>query len=194
MTFSNFAIALSASLLVRAKYLSKISWARRKLCPVIAAISGTVQPASASRQALTANATLTATVARAYERCLSFSMRHRCLCGAISGTASDGGAITLSNIYPDGDAYLLYVRGHSARSWSAAKHKLSFFELRIDGEDEGAFHLDRVPSPAGGQSNPPGPWHSEASKDILGSPTRFRPPFHPRYFDRFSAAPILRDF
>jgi hypothetical protein len=46
--FSNLAMALSASLLVRAKYLSRISWARRKLCPVIATISGTVQPASAS--------------------------------------------------------------------------------------------------------------------------------------------------
>jgi len=31
MTFSNLAMALFASLLVRAKYLSRMSWARRKL-------------------------------------------------------------------------------------------------------------------------------------------------------------------
>lgn len=52
------------------------------------------------------------------------------------------------HIYPDGNGYLLYVRGHSVRSWSAAKRKLSFCQLRIDGEDEGTYHLDRLPSPA----------------------------------------------
>jgi hypothetical protein len=52
------------------------------------------------------------------------------------------------HIYADGDGYLLYVRGHSARSWSAAKRKLSFCQLRIDGEDEGTLHLDRLPSAA----------------------------------------------
>ena len=41
-------MAFSASLLVRDKYLSRISWARRKLYPVMAAISGTVHLASAS--------------------------------------------------------------------------------------------------------------------------------------------------
>jgi hypothetical protein len=52
------------------------------------------------------------------------------------------------HIYPDGDGYLLYVRAQSARFWSAAKRKLSFCQLRIDGEDEGTLHLDHLPSPA----------------------------------------------
>jgi hypothetical protein len=45
--FSNFAMALSASLLVRAKY-SRISWARRSVWPVMDTISGRVQFALAS--------------------------------------------------------------------------------------------------------------------------------------------------
>src|SRR6516165_5562942 len=48
VTFSNFAIALSASLLVLARYLSRMSCARRSVWPVIETISGNVQPASAS--------------------------------------------------------------------------------------------------------------------------------------------------
>jgi hypothetical protein len=35
-----------------------------------------------------------------------------------------------------------------ARLWSAAKRKLSFCQLRIDGDDEGTLHLDHLPSPA----------------------------------------------
>ena len=52
------------------------------------------------------------------------------------------------HIYPDGDGYLLCIRAQSARLWSAAKRKLSFCQLRIDGEDEGTLHLDHLPSPA----------------------------------------------
>jgi hypothetical protein len=52
------------------------------------------------------------------------------------------------HIYPDGDGYLLYVCGHSARLWSAMKRKLSFCQLRIDGDDEGTLHLDHLPSSA----------------------------------------------
>src|SRR5947209_6372693 len=44
-TFSNLAIALSASWLVRARYLSRISCARRKLWPVIVTISPMLHPA-----------------------------------------------------------------------------------------------------------------------------------------------------
>ncbi len=51
------------------------------------------------------------------------------------------------HIYPDGDGYLLCVGGQSARLWSAAKRKLSFCLLRIDGDDEGTLHLDHLPSP-----------------------------------------------
>ena len=49
------------------------------------------------------------------------------------------------HIYPDADGYLLYVRGHSARQWSAAKRKFSLCQLRIDGDDEGTLHLDHLP-------------------------------------------------
>ncbi|MFZ0150174.1 MAG: hypothetical protein WBG18_06050 [Xanthobacteraceae bacterium] len=52
------------------------------------------------------------------------------------------------HIYPDGDGYLLCIGAQSARLWSAAKRKLSFCQLRIDGGDEGTLHLDRLPSPA----------------------------------------------
>jgi hypothetical protein len=38
--FSSFAMALSASLLVRARYLSRISWARLSVWPVTDTISG----------------------------------------------------------------------------------------------------------------------------------------------------------
>jgi len=48
ITFSNFAIALSAGLLVRARYLSRMSCTRRSVWPVIETISGSVQPASAN--------------------------------------------------------------------------------------------------------------------------------------------------
>jgi hypothetical protein len=75
-----------------------------------------------------------------------------------------------------------------ARLWSAAKRKLSFCQLRIDGDDEGTLHLDPPAITRRGQSNPAGHGHSEASKAIWGSSTRFIPPFHPRYFDHFSAA------
>jgi hypothetical protein len=44
MMFSNFAMALSASLLVRARYLSRISWARRSVWPVMDTISARLQP------------------------------------------------------------------------------------------------------------------------------------------------------
>ena len=50
------------------------------------------------------------------------------------------------HIYADGDGYLLCIGGQSARLWSAAKRKLSFCQLRIDGDDEGTLHLDHLPS------------------------------------------------
>jgi hypothetical protein len=69
------------------------------------------------------------------------------------------------HIYPDGEGYLLYARGHSARRWSAAKHKLSFCQLRIDGDDEGTLHLDRLPSPA----------EAKAIRQVMGVRKRRRP-------------------
>ena len=52
------------------------------------------------------------------------------------------------HIYADGGGYLLCIGGQSARLWSAAKRKLTFCQLRIDGNDEGTLHLDHLPSPA----------------------------------------------
>jgi hypothetical protein len=69
------------------------------------------------------------------------------------------------HIYPDGDGYLLCVGSQSARVWSAAKRKLLFCELRIDGEDEGTFHLDRLPSSA----------EAKAIRQVLGVRKRRRP-------------------
>ncbi len=51
------------------------------------------------------------------------------------------------HIYADGDGYLLFIGGQSARFWSAAKRKLSFCQLKIDDDDEGTLHLDHLPSP-----------------------------------------------
>jgi hypothetical protein len=69
------------------------------------------------------------------------------------------------HIYPDGDGYLLCIGAQSARLWSAAKRKLSFCQLRIDGEDEGTLHLDRLPSPA----------EAKAIRHVVGLRKRRRP-------------------
>ena len=69
------------------------------------------------------------------------------------------------HIYSDADGYLLYVRGHSARQWSAAKRKFSLCQLRIDGDDEGTLHLDHLPSPA----------KAKAIRQVLGVRKRRRP-------------------
>jgi hypothetical protein len=74
------------------------------------------------------------------------------------------------HIYPDGDGYLLYVRGRSERQWSAAKCKLSFCQLRIDGEDEGTLHLGHVPSPE----------EAKAIRQVLRVRKRRRPSGEPR--------------
>jgi hypothetical protein len=55
---------------------------------------------------------------------------------------------TLGHIYPDGAGYLLYVASdESARRWSNVKARLRFCHLLNDGDDEGCFHLDRLPTP-----------------------------------------------
>jgi hypothetical protein len=56
----------------------------------------------------------------------------------------------LGHIYSDGAGFLLYVASdESARRWNNVKARLSpFCHLINDGDDEGCFHLDRLPMPA----------------------------------------------
>jgi hypothetical protein len=55
---------------------------------------------------------------------------------------------TLGHIYPDGTGFLMYVASdESARRWTNVKARLSFATLTQDGDDEGCFRLDRLPSP-----------------------------------------------
>jgi hypothetical protein len=73
-------------------------------------------------------------------------------CGAWTITGSRG------SIHSDGNAWLLYVRGRSARHWSAMKARLSFCQLTQDGDDEGCLGLCRLPTPA----------QAESIRDALG--------------------------
>jgi hypothetical protein len=53
------------------------------------------------------------------------------------------------HIYPDGRGFLLCVStGESLRRWTNVKARLGgFCRLTQDGDDEGALHLDHLPSP-----------------------------------------------
>jgi hypothetical protein len=74
-------------------------------------------------------------------------------CGDWSIQGKDG------KIYGDGRGFLLVVStNESARRWGFVKKRLAFAELRQDGDDEGALHLDRLPSPA----------EAELIRDALG--------------------------
>jgi hypothetical protein len=55
----------------------------------------------------------------------------------------------LGHAYADGAGYLLIVTtDESARRWNNVKERLSpFCHLLNDGDDEGCFHLDRLPTP-----------------------------------------------
>ena len=55
----------------------------------------------------------------------------------------------LGHVYPDGAGFLLYVGSdESARRWNNVKARLCpFCHLVNDGNDEGCFHLDRLPTP-----------------------------------------------
>jgi hypothetical protein len=57
---------------------------------------------------------------------------------------------TLGHVYPDGAGYLLYVHTkETPRRWFNVKVSLGAFCRRTqDGDDEGSFHLDRLPAPA----------------------------------------------
>jgi hypothetical protein len=55
----------------------------------------------------------------------------------------------LGHVYVDGAGYLLIVMSdESARRWNSVKARLHFCYLLNDGDDEGCFHLDRLPTPA----------------------------------------------
>ena len=58
--------------------------------------------------------------------------------------------------YPEG--FWLYVSAGSARAWSATKKALAFAKVVNDGDDEGAFILDREPTP----------FEAKAIRDYLG--------------------------
>jgi hypothetical protein len=49
---------------------------------------------------------------------------------------------------PGAAGFLLYSAASSARAWTNAKRDLAFAELTQDGDDEGVFFLDRLPSAA----------------------------------------------
>lgn len=51
------------------------------------------------------------------------------------------------NIHTDGHAWYVYIFARSKRHWSGLKTKMSFMELVNDGDDEGRFRLERMPSP-----------------------------------------------
>ena len=50
-------------------------------------------------------------------------------------------------ISPGASAWFLMIGADSMRHWSSIKTKLSFMELLKDGDDEGQFCLDRLPTP-----------------------------------------------
>jgi hypothetical protein len=53
----------------------------------------------------------------------------------------------LGHIFIDGHGFLLYVTtGESPRRWFNVKQQLNFCRLTQDGDDEGALHLDRLPT------------------------------------------------
>jgi hypothetical protein len=59
----------------------------------------------------------------------------------------------LGHIYLDGDVFLLSVvakdeRDQSPRRWTNVKQRLAFCRIMQDGDDEGALHIDRLPTPA----------------------------------------------
>jgi hypothetical protein len=52
---------------------------------------------------------------------------------------------------PDAAGFLLHSAASSARAWTNTKRDLAFAELTQDGDDEGVFLLDRLPSAAEAQ-------------------------------------------
>jgi len=55
---------------------------------------------------------------------------------------------TGGHIMTDGHSFPFYAAGESPRRWSSIKRRLSFCRLTQDGDDEGCFLLDRLPTSA----------------------------------------------
>src|SRR4051794_38321163 len=53
-----------------------------------------------------------------------------------------------AKIYTDGSLWYIFVSTGSKRQWSAVKRKLAFMTRQIDGDEEGTFYLDRLPTAA----------------------------------------------
>lgn len=70
--------------------------------------------------------------------------RDECGSWVISGRR---GAI---HTWGDGKTWLVYVVGRSTRHWTAIKRRLAFMTVTQDGDDEGCFRLEALPTP--GQS------------------------------------------
>jgi hypothetical protein len=62
-------------------------------------------------------------------------------CGAWTITGSRGTIHT----WGDGRTWVLYVRCHSSRHWTATKARLAFCKVTQDGEEEGCLRLSHLP-------------------------------------------------
>jgi hypothetical protein len=52
------------------------------------------------------------------------------------------------HVYATPEGFQLFVMTETARAWTAAKKALGFAKVCNDGDEEGAFILDRLPSPS----------------------------------------------
>lgn len=55
------------------------------------------------------------------------------------------------HVYAAPEGFQIFVMGWTAKGWNAAKRDLSFCRLCNDGEDEGAFILNRLPTKSEGE-------------------------------------------
>ena len=55
------------------------------------------------------------------------------------------------HVLSDGDHYYIYHFARSKAGWTNAKRALGFGDLRQDGDEEGVFRLDRLPTPDEGR-------------------------------------------
>jgi len=66
---------------------------------------------------------------------------------------------------PGNPGFMIYVIGWSTNGWNRAKDALSSFaKLGNDGDDEGVFFLDRLPTKERGRDHPQMDWGSEKGR------------------------------
>jgi len=63
------------------------------------------------------------------------------------GTWTIMGSRGTVHTWGDGKTWVLYVRCHSPRHWTATKTRLAFCKVTQDGEDEGCLRLSNLPTP-----------------------------------------------